>query len=55
MRGDMPLPVWAIALVLAAFAPFGAKMLATLFQRMARSRSREWLSKGARRSGVEPS
>ena len=55
MRGDLPLPIWAFALVLAAFAPFGAKMLATLFQRMARSRSREWLSKRARRSGVEPS
>ena len=51
----MPLPVWAVALLLAAFAPFGAKMLATLFQQMARSRSREWLSKSARRSGVERS
>lgn len=52
--GGMPLPVWAVALVLAVLAPSGAKTLATLFQQMARGRSREWLSKSARQGGREP-
>lgn len=40
----MSLPLWAFALMLAALAPFAAKQVATLFQGMSRSRSREWLS-----------
>lgn len=47
----MSLPLWAIALMLAGLAPFAAKQVAILFQRMARSRSREWLSSTHEQSG----
>lgn len=47
----MPLPIWAVALMLAALAPFAAKQVATVFQRQARSRSREWLSSTHEESG----
>lgn len=37
------LPVWVVALVLAATAPFCAKALAVLFERRSRERSRRLL------------
>lgn len=43
MQGAMSLPVWSIALVLAAGAPFGAKALAVLFERRSRERSQRLL------------
>jgi hypothetical protein len=43
MRGAMPLPFWAVALVVATVAPAAAKMLAGLFERRARKRSRQIL------------
>jgi hypothetical protein len=44
MRGAMPLPLWAIALVLAALAPFVAKVLANVFERRSRARSKRLLA-----------
>ncbi len=38
MRGALPLPLWAIALVLAVVAPFAARALAVMFERRARER-----------------
>lgn len=43
MRGPLPLPLWAAALILAAVAPFVARALAILFSRQARERSRRVL------------
>ncbi|HVJ89844.1 MAG TPA: hypothetical protein VM580_08565 [Labilithrix sp.] len=43
MRGEMPLPLWAVALVFAALAPFAAKALASTFERRARARSKRLL------------
>jgi hypothetical protein len=34
-----PVPVWAVALVLAVIAPFAARALALVFERRARERS----------------
>jgi len=48
MRGAMPLPLWAIALVLAALAPFAAKVLASMFERRSRERTRRLLARHAR-------
>jgi hypothetical protein len=39
MRDVMSLPLWSIALVLAAVAPYLAHLLASHFQRRARERS----------------
>jgi hypothetical protein len=44
MRGVMSLPLWAIALVLAAIAPFFAKGLASMFELRARKESERLLS-----------
>ena len=52
MRGLMPLPLWAIALVLAAIAPFLAKVLASTFERRSRERSTRVL--GRLEEGREP-
>jgi hypothetical protein len=43
MRGAMPLPVWAVALMVATAAPFAAKWLAFTFERRGRTRSRHLL------------
>ena len=43
MRGAMSLPLWAVALALAAIAPFAAKMLAGAFEHRSRERSRRIL------------
>ncbi len=45
MRGAMPLPLWAIALVLAAIAPFAAKALASTFERRSRARTKRLLAR----------
>ena len=45
MRGAMPLPLWAVALVLAALAPFAAKVLASMFERRSRERTRRLLAR----------
>jgi hypothetical protein len=39
MRGALPLPLWAVALVLAALAPLMAKALASMLERRSRERS----------------
>jgi len=39
MRGVMPLPLWAVALVLAALAPFLARALASRWERRSRART----------------
>jgi hypothetical protein len=39
MHGATHLPLWAIALVLAVVAPFGARALAGFFERRARERT----------------
>jgi hypothetical protein len=44
MHGVTSLPLWAVALVLAALAPFGAKLLVSMFERHARQRSRRVLT-----------
>jgi hypothetical protein len=43
MSGAMPLPLWVVALVLAAVAPAVAKTMANVFERRARERSRQIL------------
>lgn len=45
MRGATPLPLWAVALVLAALAPFAARIVANAFERAARMRSRRLLER----------
>ncbi len=45
MRGAMPLPLWAVALVFAALAPFVAKVLASTFERRSRERTRRLLAR----------
>lgn len=50
MRGAMPLPLWVVALVLAMLAPFAAKMLAFMFERRSRQRSRQLLELEDKRS-----
>jgi hypothetical protein len=44
MRGAMPLPFWAVALILAAVAPAAAKWLGSRMERRVRARSRQILS-----------
>jgi len=44
----MTVPVWAIALGIAAVAPFAARALATTFERHARAKSRR-IVEGAQR------
>jgi len=44
MHSAMPLPIWVLALVLAALAPLLAKLLASTFERRARARSVHLLS-----------
>ena len=48
MRGAMPLPLWVIALVLAAIAPLAARALALAFERRARLRSKQVLERQGR-------
>jgi hypothetical protein len=43
MFGASPVPLWAVALVLAALAPFAAASLATTFEQHSRARSRRLL------------
>ena len=43
----LPLPLWVIALVLAALAPFVARGLVTMFERHARVRSARVLGGGS--------
>jgi len=45
MRGSMPVPLWVIALVLAAAAPLAARALATFFERRGKERSARILSR----------
>ena len=40
-----PVPVWAVALVLAVLAPFAARMLAMALERRAREKSSRLLMK----------
>jgi hypothetical protein len=47
MHGAMTLPIWVVALFLAAIAPFAAKFLAAAFERWARERSRQIVFRGA--------
>jgi len=47
MRGAMPLQLWAIALVLAALAPFAARALASMFERRSHERTRRILARRA--------
>lgn len=44
MRGVLPLPLWALALVLAVLAPFMARAVASIFARRSRERSRRVLA-----------
>jgi hypothetical protein len=48
MRGVMPLPLWVIALVLAAIAPLVARALASAFERRARTRGKRVLERRRR-------
>jgi hypothetical protein len=43
MRGALPLPFWAFALLFAVAAPVLAKQLGMFFERRARERSRQIL------------
>ncbi|MBX3261412.1 MAG: hypothetical protein KIS78_23295 [Labilithrix sp.] len=44
MRGAMSLPLWSVALVLAAVAPFVARALASAFERRAHERTKRILA-----------
>jgi hypothetical protein len=44
MPDAMSVPLWVIALVLAAFAPFAARVLASTLEQRARDRSRRILA-----------
>lgn len=44
MRGAMSLPLWTIALVLAAVAPFAARALASALERRAHERGKRILA-----------
>jgi len=46
MRDAMSLPLWVVALVLAAVAPLVARGLASAFERRARDRSKRILEAG---------
>jgi hypothetical protein len=52
MVGAMPLPLWSVALVLAAIAPLAAKALASLFERLSHDKSRRLLSRRAESNGT---
>jgi len=52
MRGAMPLPLWVVALVLAAIAPFVAKTLASMFEHRSRERSKRLLARREERQGT---
>ena len=47
-----PVPLWAVALVLAVVAPFAARMLATMFERRARQKSSQLLESGFGRAKI---
>jgi hypothetical protein len=49
MRGALPLPLWAVALVVAIVSPLVARALAVLFERQAREHSRRILAQCATR------
>jgi hypothetical protein len=48
MRGALPLPLWAVALVFAIVTPLVARALAVFFERLAREHSRRILAQLAR-------
>lgn len=47
MLAATSLPLWSVALVLAAIAPFIAKVVASTFERRARTRSKRLLAGAA--------
>ena len=53
MRGALPVPLWVVALVLAALAPFAARMLSSTLEQRSRNRSRRILGSRSAVTGPE--